>query len=80
MDNGREDVVILGKADSSEGSDVEDAAHSIKVSVTQKPVKRMSAATRRSRKDEARVLSYDELIEGGDCISGRPGLPVRDSS
>ena len=66
MDDGGEDVVILGGADSSEGSEVENTAHSIKVSETKKPVKRMSAATRRSRKDGARVMSYDELIKGGE--------------
>ena len=30
------------------------------------PVKRMSAATRRSRKEGPRVLTYDEIIEGED--------------
>ena len=30
------------------------------------PVKRMSAASRRSRKDGPRVLTYDEIIEGED--------------
>ena len=30
------------------------------------PVKRMSAATRRSWKNVPRVLSYDEIIEGED--------------
>ena len=64
MDDGREDVVILGRADSSADSDIEVAADSVKVSETKKPVKRMSAATRRSRKDGARALTYDELIEG----------------
>ena len=39
---------------------------SLKVSETKKPIKRMSAATRRSRKDGARALTYDELIEGGE--------------
>ena len=28
------------------------------------PAKRMSAASRRSRKDGPRVLTYDEIIEG----------------
>ena len=37
---------------------------SLKVSETKKPIKRMSAATRRSRKDGARALTYDELIVG----------------
>ena len=65
MDVGREDVVVLDGADSSEGSDMEVAAGSEAVSVTKKPVKRMSTATRRSRRDGARPLTYDELIEGG---------------
>ena len=30
--------------------------------------KRMSAATRRSRKDGPRVLTYDEIIEGEDKV------------
>ena len=80
MDDGREDVVIVGGAESSAGFDTEAAAGSGKVSETKKPIKRMSAATRRSRKDGARALTYDELIEGGDCLSGRSGFPVRDSS
>ena len=30
------------------------------------PAKRMSAVSRRSRKDGPRVLTYDEIIEGED--------------
>ena len=62
----RRDVVILDGADSSKGSDMEVAAGSEVVSVAKKPVKRMSAATRRSRRDGARPLTYDK---GGGCVS-----------
>ena len=61
-------------------SDVEAASRSVKDSEKKKPAKRMSAASRRSRKDGPQRFTYDELIEGGDCISGQPGISVRDSS
>ena len=73
-DDGREDVVILGGADLSEDSEMEVAAGPEEISVPEKPVKRMSAATRCSRKDGARPLTYDELIEG----EGRPEVMFPD--
>ena len=57
MDDGRKDLVIVGGDESSGGSETEVGADPIKVSEIKKPVKRMSAATRRCRKDGARVLS-----------------------
>ena len=73
-DDGREDVVILGGADLLEDSEMEVAAGPEEISVPEKPVKRMSAATRCSRKDGARPLTYDELIEG----EGRPEVMFPD--
>ena len=50
MDDGREDLVIVGGAESPAGSDTEVAVGSLKVSETKMPIKRISAATRRSGK------------------------------
>ena len=39
-------------------------AESVEGAATRMPVRRTCAATRRSKRDGPRVLSYDELIEG----------------
>ena len=59
MDDGREDVVILGGADSSAESDAEDASRPVSVSEKKESVKRMSAASRRSRRDGPRALTFE---------------------
>ena len=58
LDNGLEEVEVAGVP-----AGVPGGAGSV---VGSGPVKRMSAASRRSRKDGPRVLTYDEIIEGED--------------
>ena len=53
-DGGRRDMESIGGGEKS--------------SEARKPMKRTSAATRRSRRDGPRVLSYDELIEGEERL------------
>ena len=59
LDDGLEEVEVVGVAGALAGVGISSAAGS-------GPAKRMSAATRRSRKDGPRVLTYDEIIEGGE--------------
>ena len=66
MDGSQEDVVILGGAESSAEFDVEAASRSVKDSEKKKPAKRMSAASRCSRRDGPWRFTYDEVIEGGE--------------
>ena len=73
-DNWREDVVILGGVDLSEESEMEVAADPGMISVRENPGKRTCAAARRSRKDGARPLTYDEVIEG----EGKPEVMFPD--
>ena len=70
LDDGLEEVEVAGVAGAPAGVEVSSAAGS-------GPAKRMSAATRRSRKDGPRVLTYDEIIEGGEKAERRRRLPFR---
>ena len=64
LDDGLEEVEVVGVAGALAGVGISSAAGS-------GPAKRMSPATRRSWKDWPRVLTYDEIIEGGEKAERR---------
>ena len=70
LDDGLEEVEVVGVAGALAGVGISSAAGS-------GPAKRMSPATRRSWKDWPRVLTYDEIIEGGEKAERRRRLPFR---